>query len=74
MAEILLAHCNHIFFDGKQVRKMQPYPPVQTLIAAACLRADGFEVALFDATFERPEEGFRAALERHRPRLRGPDR
>ena len=69
MAEILLTHCNHIFFDGKQARKMQPYPPLQTLIAAACLRADGFEVALFDATFEPPEEGFRKALERHEPRL-----
>lgn len=69
MAEILLAHCNHIYFDGKQVRKMQPYPPLQTLIAAACLRADGFSVALFDSTFESPEEGFYAALERHCPKL-----
>ena len=69
MAEILLGHCNHIYFDTKQVRKMQPYPPLQTLIAAACLRADGFPVALFDATFENPEQSFRAVLERHRPRL-----
>src|SRR5215813_6739311 len=69
MAGILLTHCNHIFFDPKQVRKMQPYPPLQTLIAAACLRAGGLEVALFDATFEAPEEGFRRALERQRPEL-----
>jgi anaerobic magnesium-protoporphyrin IX monomethyl ester cyclase len=69
MTEILLTHCNHIFFDGKQARKMQPYPPLQTLIAAACLRADGFEVELFDATFEPPEEGFRKALAQHQPRL-----
>src|SRR5437867_4098613 len=69
MAEILLGHCNHIYFDGKQARKMQPYPPLQTLIAAACLRADGFTVALFDATFDSPEEGFREALARHQPRL-----
>src|SRR4051794_35952190 len=69
MSDILLTHCNHIFFDGKQARKMQPYPPLQTLIAAACLRADGFEVALFDATLEAPEQGFRHALERHKPRL-----
>ena len=59
MTEILLTHCNHIFFDGKQARKMQPYPPLQTLIAAACLRADGFEVALFDTTLKAPEQGFR---------------
>jgi radical SAM superfamily enzyme YgiQ (UPF0313 family) len=69
MAGILFTHCNHIFFDGKQVRKMQPYPPLQTLIAAAYLRADGFEVALFDSTFEPPEQGFREALKRQQPQL-----
>ena len=35
-----------------------------TLLLAACLRRDGYEVALFDATFDPPEEGFRQALER----------
>jgi anaerobic magnesium-protoporphyrin IX monomethyl ester cyclase len=69
MSDVLLTHSYHLFYDSKQVRKMQPYPPLQTLIAAACLRADGFEVALFDSTFESPEDGFRKALERHRPRL-----
>src|SRR3954454_6645511 len=67
MSDILLTHCNHIFFDGKEAAKMQPYPPLQTLLAAACLRADGFEVSLFDSTFEAPEDGFRRALEQHRP-------
>ncbi len=42
MADVLLAHSNHLYFDRKQVRKMRPYPPLQTLIAAACLRDDGF--------------------------------
>ncbi len=69
MGEILLTHCNHIFFDGKQARKMQPYPPLQTLLAAACLRGRGFDAALFDSTFAAPEEGFRKALVRERPRL-----
>src|SRR4029450_13566773 len=69
MADILLTHCNHLYFDRKQVRKMQPYPPLQTLIAAALLRREGFDVALFDSTLEPPEEGFRAALARHHPRL-----
>ena len=50
---ILLAHANHLFSDPKQVSKMQPYPPLQTLIAAAVLREAGFEVALFDTTFNR---------------------
>ena len=69
MVDILLTHSNHLFADRKQVRKMQPYPPLQTLLAAACLRRDGFEVALFDSTFEDPTLGFAGALEKFRPRL-----
>jgi radical SAM superfamily enzyme YgiQ (UPF0313 family) len=69
MAEILITHCNHLFFDRKQVRKMQPYPPLQALLAASSLRQAGFDVALFDATLVPPEEGFAEALAVHRPRL-----
>jgi radical SAM superfamily enzyme YgiQ (UPF0313 family) len=69
MADILITHCNHLYFDRKQVRKMQPYPPMQAMLAAACLRQAGFEVALFDSTLEEPENGFGRALVRHRPRL-----
>src|SRR5438046_8885747 len=71
MADILLTHCNHLYFDRKQVRKMQPYPPLQTLIEAALLRERGFDVAVVDTTLASPEEGFRHALEKHRPRLIG---
>ena len=48
MVDVLLTHSNHLYYDRKQVRKMQPYPPLQTLLAAACLRREGYEVALFD--------------------------
>jgi anaerobic magnesium-protoporphyrin IX monomethyl ester cyclase len=50
---ILLTHANHLYSDRKQVQKMQPYPPLQTLIAAAVLREAGFNVAFFDSTFNR---------------------
>lgn len=63
---ILLTHANHLYADRKQVRKMQPYPPLQTLIAAAVLRERGHQVALFDATFDR---GFERAFDRVRPDL-----
>jgi radical SAM superfamily enzyme YgiQ (UPF0313 family) len=43
---------------------MQPYPPLQTLIAASALRRAGVEVAFFDATFDRD---FSSALARVRP-------
>src|SRR5258708_27326871 len=48
---------------------MQPYPPLQTILAAAVLEQHGIETALYDPTLDSPHEGFRAALERHRPRL-----
>lgn len=69
MADVLLTHCNYLYADQKQVRKMQPYPPLQTLLAAAVLRQAGFDVALFDSTLNAPLEGFEAALEEHSPRL-----
>ncbi len=69
MVDILVTHCNHLFLDQKQVRKMQPYPPLQTLMASAQLREAGFHVAFFDVTFHAPEAGFREALARHEPRL-----
>ncbi len=69
MAEVLLTHTNHVYSDPKQVAKMQPYPPLQTILAAAVLERNGISVALFDPTLEEPHQGFRAALERHQPRL-----
>jgi anaerobic magnesium-protoporphyrin IX monomethyl ester cyclase len=69
MADVLLTHSNHLHFDRKQVKKMQPYPPLQTLLAAAVLRGHGFDVALFDTTLNSPQNGFAEALERHRPKL-----
>ena len=69
MVDILLTHSYHLYYDGKQVRKMQPYPPLGTLYAAALLRQHGFSVALFDSMLEDPEYAFRAALARYRPRV-----
>ncbi len=68
MAEVLLTHSNHLFADPKQVEKMQPYPPLQTLLAAAVLRGAGISVALFDPTFQPPFPAFGRALARHTPR------
>lgn len=69
MVDVLLTHSYHLFFDPKQIRKMQPYPPLGTLYAAALLRKHGFSVALFDTMLEEPDQGFPAALARQRPRL-----
>ena len=69
MGGVLFTHCNHLYFDRKQVRKMQPYPPLQTLLAAACLRRDGWQTQLFDSTFVTPEEAFNQALRDQSPEL-----
>ena len=69
MADVLLTHSYHLYYDRKQTRKMQPYPPLGTLYAAALLRSAGLSVAAFDTMLNDPEEGFVAALEKHRPRI-----
>jgi anaerobic magnesium-protoporphyrin IX monomethyl ester cyclase len=69
MLGILLTHSNYLFSDRKQVEKMQPYPPLQTLIAAAVLREQRIPTGLFDPALVSPQEGFEAALDRFRPDL-----
>ena len=63
MADVLVTHSYHLPFDRKQVRKMQPYPPLGTLYAAAVLRQGGVSVAVFDPMLAEPISGFREALE-----------
>jgi radical SAM superfamily enzyme YgiQ (UPF0313 family) len=67
--DVLLTHSYHLYYDRKQIRKMQPYPPLGTLYAAALLRQRGFSVALFDSMLEDPERGFAGAVARCRPRV-----
>jgi anaerobic magnesium-protoporphyrin IX monomethyl ester cyclase len=64
---VLVAHSYYLPHDPKQVRKMRPYPPLATLLAAASLRAAGVEVRLFDAMLEDDVDAYRAALDAHRP-------
>ena len=69
MADVLLTHSYHLYFDRKQTRKMQPYPPLGTLYAAALLRSAGISVAVFDSMLNNPETEFQAALDQHRPKI-----
>jgi radical SAM superfamily enzyme YgiQ (UPF0313 family) len=69
VADVLLTHSYHLYFDRKQTRKMQPYPPLGTLYAAALLRSYGISVALFDTMLSNPEESFQEALEQHSPKI-----
>ena len=69
MVEVMLTHSNHLHRDAKQVRKMQPYPPLGTLYAATALRAAGFSVAVCDTVFGEPVGAFSAALTEHAPKI-----
>jgi len=69
MIDVLLTHSNHLANDPKQLRKMQPYPPLGTLYAATALRAAGISVAVFDTTFAEPLTGFRTMLQKHQPKI-----
>lgn len=66
---ILLTHSNHVFYDDKQRQKMEPYPPLQTLLAAAVLRKAGHAVEVCDVALRAPEAALRAHLERLAPCL-----
>ena len=69
MADVLLTHSYHLYYDRKQTRKMQPYAPLGTLYAAALLRSAGVSVALFDTMLNDPDEHFHEALRRHQPKI-----
>jgi radical SAM superfamily enzyme YgiQ (UPF0313 family) len=69
VTEVLLTHSYHLPYDRKQVRKMQPYPPLGTLYAAGVLRERGISVGVFDAMLDEPETGFREALRVHQPKI-----
>jgi anaerobic magnesium-protoporphyrin IX monomethyl ester cyclase len=70
MRGILLTHANHVLSDSKQSAKMQPYPPLQTLLAAAVLRESGISASLFDPALKNePLVDFRAAVAERNPRM-----
>ena len=69
MPSVLLTHSNHIYSDPKQAQKMQPYPPLQTILAAAAQRANGIAAHLFDPTFDDSPRAFRHAVDRLQPDL-----
>jgi anaerobic magnesium-protoporphyrin IX monomethyl ester cyclase len=69
VADVLLTHSYHLRYDRKQARKMQPYPPLGTLYAAAYLREKGVSVAVFDTMLRDPAAEFRETLRSERPSI-----
>lgn len=69
MADVLLTHSYHLPYDGKQLRKMQPYVPIGTLYAATALRDSGISVAVFDSMLVEPSAKLAASLKQHEPKI-----
>ncbi len=69
VASVLFAHGHLLRYDDKQFAIGKPYPPLATLYAAAHLRAQGHEVALYDPMLDKDTSGFTHALDRARPDL-----
>jgi anaerobic magnesium-protoporphyrin IX monomethyl ester cyclase len=58
-------------YDPKQSRKMKPYPPLSTLIAAALLRREGQHFTFFDSMLSEGVDEFRDLLHAARPKIVG---
>ena len=61
--KLLFAHSFFMDFDEKQRQVREPYPPLGTLIAAACAREAGHDVSLFDAMPATSPKAFETVLD-----------
>lgn len=67
MTKLLIGQSYYLRFDPKLWEGMQPYPPLGSLYAAAYIREQGYEVALFDAMLADSEAEWETALDREQP-------
>ena len=70
MMRLLLTHGYFLSEDAKEQKIMKPYVPLGLLYLSSHLRTRGFEVDIFDSTFESREQLF-ALLERDEPGILG---
>lgn len=65
MNNILFTHSYFLRFDPKQWSQGQPYAPLGTIYAAALMRQEGYNVALFDTMFVSNPDEVISAIEAH---------
>jgi radical SAM superfamily enzyme YgiQ (UPF0313 family) len=68
--DLLLAHAYFLAEDAEERRIMRPYPPLGILYLSAHLKARGFDVGVFDGTFQSLSD-FSELLVAWRPRIVG---
>lgn len=67
--DVLMGQAYYLRFDPKLFAAQQPYPPLGTLYAAAYLRTQKLEIAVFDAMLAESEAEWAEALDRTSPRV-----
>lgn len=67
--KVLFTHSYFLRFDEKQWKQRKPYPPLATIQAAAVLRAEGHEVALFDTNFIEDPKQLTKTLDTFQPEV-----
>ncbi|PJF41225.1 MAG: B12-binding domain-containing radical SAM protein [Phototrophicales bacterium] len=68
--DILLTHGYFLYDDPHELAVMRPYPPLGLLYISSHLKAKGFDIGVFDATFASFLD-FEQYIERHRPSIVG---
>lgn len=68
--DILLAHGYFLYEDPHERQIMKPYPPLGILYLSSYLKAQGFDVEVFDATFQNMA-AFEATIRQKRPPVVG---
>src|SRR5688572_13570142 len=68
---VLVTHSYYLHYDPKQVRRMKPYAPLGTLLAAAHVRQLGFDVHFFDAMLSAGVQEFIPVLDSADPLVVG---
>ena len=66
--KILFTHSYFYKLDAKQWRFKQPYPPLGTILAAAVMREQGYDVSLFDTNLRDDPTEIIPILKQHRPK------
>ena len=67
---LLLSHGYFLKDDPKELRIMRPYPPLGILYISAYLKSKGFEIKVFDSTFQT-RQAFRDRLSEAQPQVVG---
>jgi anaerobic magnesium-protoporphyrin IX monomethyl ester cyclase len=67
-SRVLFTHSYFYRFDLKQWKFHQPYPPLGTIIAAAVVRQQGFDVSLFDTNLRTEANEITEGIREFRPK------